>query len=39
MRTRIQERLRKNGMMALHRLMFAMSFATIAWISLRTIGG
>jgi hypothetical protein len=39
MRTRIQERLRKNRVMALHRLMFAMSFTTIAWISLRTIGG
>ena len=39
MRTRIQERLRKNKVMALNRLMFAISFATIAWISFRKIGG
>jgi hypothetical protein len=39
MRTRIQERLRKNRLIALNRLMFALSYATIAWISFRTIGG
>jgi hypothetical protein len=39
MRTRIHERLQKNRAMALNRLVFALSFATIAWISFRTIGG
>lgn len=39
MRTRVQERLRKSRVMALNQVMFAMSFATIAWISFRTIGG
>jgi len=39
MRNRIQERLRKNRVMALNRLMFAMSLATIAWISFRATGG
>jgi hypothetical protein len=39
MRTRIQEKLHKTRVRALNELMFAMSFAIIAWISFRTIGG
>jgi hypothetical protein len=39
MSTRVHQRLRKNGVTALNWLMFAMSFATIAWISFRTTGG
>jgi hypothetical protein len=39
MSTRVHETLRKNGVTVLNWLMFAMSFATIAWISFRTTGG
>ena len=39
MSTRVHERLRKNGVTMLNWLMFAVSFATIVWISFRTTGG
>ena len=39
MRTRNRARSRKSGATAMHWLMFALSFFTIAWISFPTTGG
>ncbi len=39
MSTRMQSRSRKSGATVMHWLMFALSLLTIAWISIRPIGG